>query len=274
MKIKLFLKNISQDSTYSFVSVQTDYNATPTQAFDFLTLLVRNSIIAEKENIFVVVADEQKLSEFKTDFEKSSEYEQFADNDDDDEDENDEGVSPIDRDAYLEELERENEEERNAYYDIGKGKEREPEYALGAIKKLKKDDVYLPFPKDSTLYIKVSGFYESPRMIKINLRHSVKQFLENISYQDPELLKPFFEKGLDYRIYRSNKKSLDLRFCHFYFGEKWVTVSFLKWNKPIIKQPYVYSSILESLWHGEDFVVNIELACKEKYRKKALKDDK
>lgn len=301
MKDRLFFKNITKNKVYTFTSLQEDYDMTSKEAFAVLTVFVKNKLVVENDGSFQVVADEDKLREFKETscefpeikafFEKSDDELKSEKDEDIDEDDSEEdsiwthffeysgldfGDDDEDDDSDTENEESEgnlrkprfgedfgDDEDEFTFFDVDEGKTKSFECLAEDLKELEKDGYFAPMPDDLTLYVNVYAYDDAVKKMKIDIRHSFKHFLENVENQEPELLKAFFVTDLDYKLYLSDKKHLDLVNSHIVFGDSLVDLCHVDFKKPIIKQRYLYSLIASSKVLDEDYYLFAKLRCKK-----------
>lgn len=302
MKADLFFVNLTQNQVYSFVSMQNDYDMSANEAFNILTVLVKNKLVIENDGAFCVVADEKKLNEFKEaidmtpelkelfgrvdnslDAEESEENKAQDDNDskfddiwdsffknngdDEDEDDNDDEDEDDDDDPVTIRKPRWGEDfgdddDEDYYFDVEEGKTKSIECPIDDLKKLEKEGYFLPMPEDVTLYVDLQAYDDTDKKMKIDIRHSIKQFLENLEIQEPELLKAFFVTDFDYKLYIADKRHLHVAYSYFVYGDNLVKLYDIDFKKPIIKQRYLYSLIASNRLHGESYYVFVKLFCK------------
>lgn len=263
------INSMQKDSTYTFQSVMADYEVNGSEAFNILDYLTKEGLIAEKNGTYVVIADESKLSSLKID-DEDDENEDFDDNEDREEDKDNDTTDNVTEaikriNAMLDD--DDDDDSWGIFFDVAQDEEMDDDLSPYSKVNLIKNISFSRLPQGESIYIDAYGVKKSDTDFKHNIKHSIKEFLNNILEQRTELMRVFFNDLSDYRLYLENKKSLDIRNCVFELSSSKISYN-VKWNKPIAKQRKVYNALLEELTFNHSVVLVIELHCKEKYRRK------
>lgn len=259
MNIDLFFDNLKQKNTFSFASLQKDYGFSSVQSFNLITQLVENKMLKDENGIFIVTVSDVEIENFKSNYLEPSEYQSYSETSED----NDSSIKGSCDGKYIEQVLQENEEEKATYYDIGYNEKPKEKFNCAKICELWNGKKFRKLPKNTTIYITAYGAYKHKTIVKMDIRHSFKQFIENLVFNDIELLKKFFIDNEELQKFLFDRKFFDIKSSEFSCGNLFFLVDELKWNKPLIKQPKAYFAILDALQNDEDVYLDVALKCKD-----------
>lgn len=260
------INSMQKDSTYTFQSVMADYQINGSEAFKILDYLTKEGLIAEKEGTYVVIADESKLSNLKIGDEEND-NEDLEEDEENDADDYETKTMKLINSIFDDDNDDDDEDDPSEiFFDVAQDEDMDDDISPYSKVYLIKNISFSRLSRGESIYLDACGVVKTDTGFKYNIKHSIKEFFNNILEQRTELMRLFFTDLLDYKIYLENNKSLDIKNCVFELSSSEISY-YVKWNKPITKQKKAYNALLQELIFNNKVRLVIELHCKEKFRR-------
>ncbi len=265
---KRIIKEMNIDSTYTFQSVMENYNIKGEEAFDILNFLIKEGIIQENGDCFKVIVDNETLCALK-EKNKGSETKESGEDDS-----NLESLFDRIKDVLGSKLEEENtdneednfsddsEESEEDFEHVDDDYENEEDFDVNDIPLLQKKKGYAPLPDGKTIFLLVSGERPDNYVLRINIKHSIKDFLGYLLETNSDAMRKLFKSDTDYMMYLSGEGKIDLKNSEFMYKHFIYSSKPLKWNKTIMKQRKAYNDIMFKMNEGSFMLIEISLCCK------------